>query len=154
MIISFCGHSNLTISTEIKENLATLLNNILSVNNNCTFYLGGYGNFDYLCLEVLNKLKKEKYPLIKILFITPYLDENYLKNKNVKTYYDNIIYPPLENVPKKFAILKRNMWIIKHSNLVIAYITKTFGGAYKTLEYAIKNNVPYINLSKAKKIPS
>ena len=35
--------------------------------------------------------------------------------------YDSTLYPPLENVPYKFAISKRNEWMINESDLIIAF---------------------------------
>ena len=77
--------------------------------------MGGYGNFDGYCCQLLNELKKD-YPKIEIVFVTPYVFENYYKLNNAKNYYDYTLYPPLENVPYKFAILKRNEWIIDNSD--------------------------------------
>ena len=90
------------------------------------FYLGGYGDFDRLCLSVLRELKKE-FSNIELLFITPYLDKNYSKLEFAKDYYDAIIFPPIENVPRKFAILKRNEWMVNSADLVIAYVTYSLG---------------------------
>lgn len=90
---------------------------------------------------------KHDFPTIEILFITPYLDKNYSKLELAKYYYDNVIFPPIESVPRKFAILKRNEWMVNSADLVIAYVTYSWGGAAKTLAYAKRKNVPIYNLS-------
>ena len=73
------------------------------------------------------------------------------KRKNdILNVYDSIIYPPLENVPYKFAISKRNQWMVQQSDFIIAYVSTHFGGAYKTLLYAHKQNKPYVNLYAGK----
>ena len=61
----------------------------------------------------------------------------------ISRYYDNIIFPPLSNVTLKMAIPERNKWMIRKSDLVIAYVNCTYGGAYQTLSYAykIKKNI-------------
>ncbi len=46
-------------------------------------------------------------------------------------------YPPIEAVPKKFAIVKRNEYMVDKSDAV-AYVKKSWGGATITLEYAQK----------------
>lgn len=52
--------------------------------------------------------------------------------------FDNTIYPEIENVPPKFAIIKRNEWMIDKSDFLIAYVEHNCGGAYRTLGY-VKN---------------
>ena len=148
MIITFCGHSNCLFSDEEKEKLKQILIKEIRKNPTCSFYLGGYGDFDSLCLRTLRELKKD-FPDIELLFITPYLDKNYSKLELAKYYYDDVIFPPIENVPRKFAILKRNEWMVDSADLVIAYVKYYWGGAAKTLEYAKRKKVPIINIAQS-----
>ena len=147
MIITFCGHSNCLFSDEEKEKLKQLLIKETRKNPPCKFYLGGYGDFDSLCLRTLRELKTD-LPNIELLFITPYLDKNYSKLELAKYYYDDVIFPPIENVPRKFAILKRNEWMVEQADLVIAYVKYSWGGAAKTLEYAKRKKKRIINIAK------
>ncbi len=146
MVITFCGHSNCLFSDEEKEKLKQLLIKEIRKNPTCKFYLGGYGDFDSLCLRTLRELKTY-FPNIELLFITPYLDKNYSKLELAKYYYDDIIFPPIENVPRKFAILKRNEWMVESADLVIAYVKYSWGGAAKTLKYAKRKKVPIIYIA-------
>ena len=146
MTITFCGHSNCLFSDEEKEKLKQLLIKETRKNPTCKFYLGGYGDFDSLCLRTLRELKKE-FQDIELIFITPYLDKNYSKLEFAKYHYDDIIFPPLESVPRKFAILKRNEWMVDSADLVIAYVKYSWGGAAKTLEYAKRKKVPIVNVA-------
>ena len=148
MTITFCGHSNFLFSDEEKEKLKQLLIKEIRKNPTCKFYLGGYGDFDSLCLRTLRELKTD-FPDIELLFITPYLDKNYSKLELAKYYYDDVIFPPIENVPRKFAILKRNEWMVDSADLVIAYVKYSWGGAAKTLEYAKRKKVPIINIAQS-----
>ena len=147
MIITFCGHSNCLFSDEEKEKLKQLLIKEIRKNPTCKFYLGGYGDFDSLCLRTLRELKAD-FPTIEILFITPYLDKNYSKLELAKYYYDDVIFPPIESVPRKFAILKRNEWMVEQADLVIAYVKYSWGGAAKALEYAKRKKKRIINIAK------
>ena len=147
MVITFCGHSNCLFSDEEKEKLKQLLIKEIRKNPTCKFYLGGYGDFDSLCLRTLRELKKE-FQDIELIFITPYIDKNYSKLEFAKYHYDDVIFPPLENVPRKFAILKRNEWMVDEADLVIAYVTYSWGGAAKTLEYAKRKKKTIINLAE------
>lgn len=139
MIITFCGHSKLsdhdTIQTQLTQELRILLD-----QGNHKFYLGGYGDFDLLAAKVLHELKSE-YPEIESILILPYLDR-----KVDASLYDSTIYPPLENVPKRFAISRRNKWMIEKADILIACVDHDWGGAAKTLEYAVKKGLQIINL--------
>ena len=146
MIITFCGHSNCLFSDEEKEKLKQILIKEIRKNPTCKFYLGGYGDFDSLCLRTLRELKTD-FPDIELLFITPYIDKNYSKLEFAKYHYDDVIFPPLESVPRKFAILKRNEWMVDEAALVIAYVMYSLGGAAKTLEYAKRRKKLIINLT-------
>ena len=146
MTITFCGHSNFSFDTTVKEKLKALLLQKIRKNPTCKFYLGGYGNFDSLCLSILKEIKAD-FPNIELLFITPYLNNEYSKLETAKLYYDGIIYPPLENVPPRFCILRRNEWMVDEADFVIAFVKYSWGGAAKTLEYAKRKKVPFYNLA-------
>jgi uncharacterized phage-like protein YoqJ len=147
MTITFCGHSNFLFDNTVKEKLRELLLQEIRKNPACKFYLGGYGDFDSLCLNILKEMKAD-FPTIELLFITPYLDNNYSKLETAKLYYGGIIYPPLENVPRRFCISKRNEWMVDEADLVIAFVKYSWGGAAKTLEYAKRKKVDFFNLAE------
>ena len=145
MIITFCGHSNYSCNQDDENRLLYLFNKIIQ-NQQVEFYLGGYGSFDAFALKCAKKYKAS-HPNTKLIFVTPYLNEWLTSRKNtLENLYDDIIYPELEHTPLKFAISKRNEWMIKKSDFVIGYVKTHYGGAYKTLLYAHKHNKPYINL--------
>ena len=146
MTITFCGHYNFSFDNTVKDKLRELLLQKIRKNHACKFYLGGYGDFDSLCLSILKELKVQ-FPNIELLFITPYLNDNYSKLETAKLYYDGIIYPPLENVPRRFCISKRNEWMVNEADLVIAFVKYSWGGAAKTLEYVKRKKVKFFNLA-------
>jgi hypothetical protein len=49
-------------------------------------------------------------------------------------------------VPSKFAIIKRNEWIVEQSDLIVVYCLRSFGGAYNALKYAKRKNKKIIEL--------
>ncbi len=128
MIVTFAGHRDVTDSDAVRSWLCNKVEQLIQHGAN-TFYNGGYGAFDSMAASVVKEMK-EKYPSIESVLVTPYLDR-------ANTYsFDASIYPELENVPKRLAIVKRNEWIVDNSDVLIAYVTRDFGGAYKTLKYA------------------
>ena len=56
MIITFCGHSNCLFNNDVKEQFKNILLDEIIKNPTCKFYLGGYGDFDGLCLRTLKDL--------------------------------------------------------------------------------------------------
>ena len=63
-----------------------------------------------------------------------------------KIKYDEIIYPPIENIPLKYSIIYRNKWIVENSDFIFFYVAHTWGGAYQMLEYAKNINKQFFNL--------
>ena len=129
MIVTFCGHSELSNGALVREWLSGVCERLIVSGAN-EFSLGGYGAFDDLCADVLCGLKLQ-YRHIRLVLVLPYL------NRAMPTAgYDATVYPPLESVPLRYAILRRNEWMIQHSDVVVAYVIHDWGGAARTLEYA------------------
>ena len=147
MIITFIGHRSLYHSEGLFNLLkATIINHIKN-GEPISFYCGGYGEFDSLCARVGYEIKKT-HPSCEVLLITPYLTRTY-RQDITGVPYDSIIYPPLENVPPKFAISKRNEWMVNQADLIIAYVIHSYGGAYKSLEFAKRKHKKIINLANS-----
>ncbi len=143
MTVTFFGHRE--VSDEIEEGLKTVLNNLIVKRNVDTFYVGNQGEFDYMVRKNL-KLLKKVYPNIKYAVVLAYLPTK----KAEIDVYDNYetTYPcGLETVPPKFAIIKRNNWMIARADIVVTYVTHNFGGAAQFKELAIKKGREVINLA-------
>lgn len=140
-ICSFCGHGQISYSEETQQELKDIIEALI-IDGVDTFLLGGYGNFDFMAAHVVHDLKSQ-YPYIKSILVIPYLNREY----NTK-YYDDTEYPPIENVPMRYAIIKRNEWMVDKADVVIAYVKYDWGGAYKTYNYAKKKKKQIINIVK------
>jgi len=140
MITTFCGHGDIIYDDIVYKTLCDEIEK--QIKNGCSeFYLGGYGRFDIMAANILKKLKGT-YDIKSFLILA------YLNKKYDASLYDGTIYPPLEYVPKKFAIIKRNEWMVNNSDIVIAYVGHSWGGAAKTLDYAIKRKKHIINIAE------
>ncbi len=135
--IAFCGHSDFSKSGQ-NERMLTLIEGLVG-GEDVEFYNGYRGNFDCFAAECVKEYKS-KHANAKSVFFTPYLSENYNGNVAKRSLFDEIVYPGLEGVPLKFAIVKRNEVMIESCDVLICYIKRTFGGAYKAYEYARKRN--------------
>ena len=145
MIIAFCGHGEYRESAEDEQKILEILEREVG-DGPCEFFLGGYGGFDGFSHSCAKKFKKE-HPHAKLIFVTPYMDEKYIKSRTEYMKDVNVVYPPIENVPKKFAIQHRNRWMMEQADVVIAYVSRSFGGAYTTYKYAKTKKKRIYNIS-------
>ena len=129
MVITFCGHDSVQEVDKVRDWLCNALDQFQD-EENITCYLGGYGGFDNLAASVVRQKQKQR-PNLQAVLVIPYLDRKY-----DETEYDYTLYPPLESVPPRYAILRRNKWMVEQADVVIAYVTHSWGGAAKTLKYA------------------
>lgn len=131
MTVTFCGHSEIYQKEHFSAWLDTILPSLIE-GGAVTFYLGGYGAFDGLAASAVRR-QKETYPYIEMILVLAYLDR-----KIDTSYYDGTTYPPLEKVPRRYAIVKRNEWMVRESDVVISGVLHNWGGAAKTLAFAKK----------------
>ena len=148
MTITFAGHSFIFSNNKVKEMVKEQIrNNIIDVKL-VTCYLGGYGDFDEICARACRELKQE-YDDIEVVYVTPYISlSEQAKIKEMQSYglCDTSIYPPIENVPLRFAISKKNEWMMTNADLIIAYVNRSYGGAYKSLQVAKRKKKKIINI--------
>ena len=137
MTVTFFGHRDAPfyLSDILKEILRDLI-----VNKGAdVFYVGNNGAFDSMVTGVLKDLKRE-YPHIVFCVVLAYLSKVRVSD-NIST-----IYPEgMETIPPRFAINKRNEWMIKQSDMVIVWVVHS-GGAHKFMELSIKKGKQVINL--------
>ena len=141
MTVTFCGHAELTADDceYLKERVTHEIEDLIKKGAK-KFLLGGYGEFDSLCAVCVKKLKSI-YPDIESILVIPYLDRKYDMH-----LYDSSIYPPIESVPKRFAISKRNEYMIESADVVVSFIKHTWGGAYKTTCFAKRKKKQIITI--------
>lgn len=149
-ICCFAGHRSLPNKDDISEKLSYKIEDLIINEGVTEFWVGNYGAFDHLSSYTAKKLK-EKYPDIELNLIVPYLTSDITENK--KLYFeefDNILLADIpEKTPKKFYIIKCNEYMIQKSDFLIAYVKFSYGGAYRTLEYAKKQNqIQIFNLTE------
>ncbi|MBO5357445.1 MAG: hypothetical protein J6A95_06715 [Clostridia bacterium] len=142
MIITFCGHSDFIRKDEYEQRILDILEKETG-DSGAEIYLGEYGAFDSFAYECSKKFQ-QTHKNVSLVFITPYLLG--IANDK-KARYDNIIYPELERVPKRYAILKRNEYMIEKADVVIAFVNRNYGGAYKSYNYAKRKNKKLYNLA-------
>ena len=147
MIITFCGHSDYTVSKEDEQKIISFLEEIVG-DTPAELFLGGYGSFDEFARRCAEKYRKT-HPNVRLVFVTPYLTPEYQKNQlsYAQKLYDGVVYPELERTPAKFAVLKRNRWMVDRADVVVACVSHAWGGAYQTYTYAKKKNKTVYNIT-------
>lgn len=138
MIVTFCGHSDCIADTVMKQWLRDTIISLIDQGAQ-KFYLGGYGGFDCAAANAVWDVKNT-YPQVQSVLVLPYLDRKV--NSGI---YDYTTYPPLESVPRRFAISRRNEWMMDAADVVVAYVTHDWGGAASTLAYAIRKKRRIVN---------
>lgn len=138
---TFFGHRY--VFDKIEQILTSLLIKLIE-NDVKVFYVGSQGDFDCIVIKTLKSLKN-KYPHISYYTVLAYLPVS--KDNYYTDYSENTLYPDgLEFVPQKYAIIKRNQWMIEKSDYVIVYVKDSFGNAVKFKELSQKKGKTVINI--------
>ena len=108
-----------------------------------TFYVGNHGNFDRAVFSCLMKLK-DIYPHISFAVVLAYLP---IEKSEYDPYHGYGMYPEgIEVGHPKFAIDRRNRWMIENADYCLCFVNHTWGGAYKYAKQA-KKKLTVINLA-------
>lgn len=140
MVCTFFGHKDcFDLDANILKNA---IEELIHKGVN-TFYVGHQGHFDGMVLGCLAELKKT-YPNISFAVVLAYLPT---QKPEYDLYSECSMYPEgQENGHPKFAISRRNKWLIDRADYCVTYITHTWGGAYKFAQRAKKKGRTMVNL--------
>ena len=108
-----------------------------------TLYVGNEGQFDSVVYSCLKQLRSE-YPHLRVCVVLAYLPTSNGEREDIS----DTMYPEIEGYPK-FAIERRNRWMVNHSDYCICYINHTWGGAYKFARLAKRLDKTVINIGSA-----
>lgn len=140
MTCCFFGHRD--TPSYIANRLRNLLPQLVKEKQVTRFLVGNEGGFDRMVATALSELQKE-YPNIQCYIVLAYLPQAKSTPPPLET-----IYPEgLERVPKRFAIDRRNKWMLKQSDITVGYIRFSTGGAARYFEIAKKNGKEMIQLA-------
>ncbi len=137
MVSTFFGHRDApdTLAEELRKVLTVLLES----GTIDVFYVGNSGNFDRLVSHILSELSSEYSFECRIVLA-------YLPEQKREYSFETILPEGVENVPRKFAISYRNQWMIQQSDIVVTYVRRNYGGAYKYKELAKKKGKKVIEI--------
>jgi len=118
-------------SNDIIEPLTAAIEQHITEYGVSDFTVGHYGNFDSIVASVLSNLKKQ-YPSIVLNLLLPYHPVH--QPVIVREGFAPVYPGGLENVPKRFAIVKANRNRIDESDYLIAH--PGYGNSRNFVEYA------------------
>ncbi len=141
MVCTFFGHADTPcfVENSLRKSLIDCI-----VNKNIkTFYVGNQGNFDAMVQKQL-KLLKQDYD-IQYFVVLAYRP---CKKYDYEDYSDTIYPEELACVHPRYAIAKRNEWMLKKADCIITYVRFSVGGAAKYKALAEKKQKIVINLAE------
>ena len=148
--VSFFGHRYVECGTEIERRLDMLLHDLFMQKEYVEFLIGRDGDFDLLASAAIKRAVRENgFGNTHFTLVLPYMKTEYRDNeKEYLGYYDEVeICAESADAHPKAAIQIRNRNMIDRSDLVVCCIQHKSGGAYKTIQYAEKQDKHIINLA-------
>lgn len=148
--VSFFGHREIENPTDIEKRLDKLLCDLISQKEYIEFLIGKDGEFDLLASSAIKRaIRCYGYGNTYFTLVLPYMKAEYRDNeKSYLDYYDEVeIYAESAESHYKSSIQIRNRNMVDRSNLVVCCIQHKSGGAFKTIQYAKKQNCRIVNLA-------
>ena len=110
------------------------------------FIVGNYGGFDRVAVRAL-AAAKARHPEITLLLLIPYHPAQ--RPAETPPGFDSTYYPPgMEQVPRRFAIVRANRYVVEHVDYLIAYVWHPASNARDLMEYAIRIGIITTNLGE------
>ena len=138
MICTFFGHKN--AGSDVKEKIKHTVESLID-DGVLDYYVGNNGNFDYYVQAVLAEIMK-KNEEVRLTVVLSHLDERAMVADQECTLFPE----GLEIALPRFAISKRNDWLIKNSQIAVIYVNNSFSNSYKLMEKARKKGLEIINI--------
>ena len=149
--VAFFGHREVDNSFKIEERLEEEIYRLLQEHEYVDFLVGRDGEFDQLASSaVLRVRKRYRDDNSSLILVLPYARAEYLNNEeSYHNYYSEVeISYEASKAHPKAAIQIRNREMVDRADLVICYIEHEKGGAWQTVDYAMKQGKTVINLAE------
>ena len=86
-----------------------------------TFIVGNRGSFDSYAATAIKRLKR-KYKDISLLLLLAYHPAE--RPVHLTEGFDNSFYPPLESVPRQYAIVRANRYMVDTADSIICCVNQ------------------------------
>ena len=148
--VAFFGHRYVDNIIKVENLLEEQIRKLIDENEYVDFLVGRNGDFDQcVSSSVLRVRKNHRDDNSSLVLVLPYPTAEYLNNENYfLDYYTDVEISHAASVAHpKSAIQIRNREMVDRADLIICYIEHEKGGAWQTVEYAIKQGKTVINLA-------
>lgn len=123
MTCTFFGHRD--FPREMMPNLRAQIVHLIENRGVSQFYVGNQGYFDYAVLQILRSCR-QIYPQISYSVVLAYMPQQELPGiEDTET----LLPEQVELAPRRYAICRRNRWMLEHADCVVTYIRHAYGGA-------------------------
>lgn len=142
-VCTFFGHRDCPAA--VRPKLRAVLAELIEQYGVEQFYVGRQGAFDAMVRSVLRELAEE-YPGISYAVVLERLPGP--RDEAVRDFSDTIFPGGLETAPPRFAISRRNEWMLRRADFVVTYVTRPWGGAAQFAEKARRQGKTVRNLAQ------
>ena len=148
--VSFFGHRAIEDPLLIEQRLETLIRKLLKEKEFVEFLVGRDGEFDLIVSSTIRRCKRTvRGDNSAHVWVLPYPTADFRDNEDAyRDYYDEIeICDASAGSHFKGAYQTRNREMVGRADLIMFCAQHESGGAWQTMKYAQKQNIPYINLN-------
>lgn len=147
--VTFIGHRYIDRFSFVEEKVEKLVRELISSKAYVDFLVGRDGDFDQIVSSTVLRVKKRVFDAnSSLIWVMPYETAEYRDNvESFEEYYDEVeLCQDSASAHFKGAIQKRNRYMVDRANLLICYVENESGGAYQTMQYALKAGKKVINI--------
>ena len=148
--VAFFGHRYIDNPFRIEERLEEHIYRLLAEKEYVDFFVGRDGEFDQFASSAVLRIRKRyRDDNSSLILVLPYARAEYLNNEeSYHNYYSEVeISYEASKAHPKAAIQIRNREMVDRANLILCCIEREQGGAWQTIQYAIKQGKTVINLA-------
>lgn len=148
--VAFFGHRYIDNIYRVEKILENQIRKLLDENEYVDFLVGRNGDFDQCASTSVFRVRRDYRDYnSSLVLVLPYPTAEYINSEEYfEKYYSEIeiSYAAAKAHPKA-AIQIRNREMVDRASMIICYIEKKKGGAWQTVEYAIKQGKKIINIA-------
>lgn len=148
--VAFFGHRIIDNPFPVEQKLEKIIRELLHNKEYVEFLVGRDGDFDqFASSAVLRVRKRYRDDNSSLILVLPYARAEYLNNEeSYHNYYSEVeISYEASKAHPKAAIQIRNREMVDRADLILCCIEREQGGAWQTIQYAIKQGKMVINLA-------
>lgn len=145
MTCAFFGHAQLPADPTLSARLEQAVEQAARAGAT-EFLVGGMGEFDRRAAGAVCRVRARQSGL-RLHLVIPYRTKK-LNDAATLAPYDSIVYPEeVWGVHPRYAIDRRNRWMVRQAGLVIAFVDHRWGGAWQAYSYAKRRKIQTVNLA-------